>query len=284
MSRRAAAALLVLVLGLLGSGSVSARPLAPPPTPPDAGVSPALGAALPLALRFIDSDGRDVTLGDYFGSRPVLLVLGYYRCPQLCGLLMHGVLEALHDGGLARDEYRVLRVSIDPAETNADAHARRAVDLAYAAALAGDAAPAPPLDLTLLTGRPAALRALAQQVGFRYQRDHGDPGGPDDRDRAAWAHPAVAIVVTPEGRVSRYFGGIQFDSRELRLALVEASDGRIGHAGDRLALLCAHVDPRLGRHSEAVLRGLQAVGAALVLALLALFRRTGLRGSGQESA
>lgn len=254
-----------------------AQPLAPQPVPPDASVQAALGAQLPLSLPFTDSEGRAVTLGHYFGSRPLLLVFGYYRCPQLCGLAMHGLLDGLHRTGLPREHWRILRVSIDPRDTPATAQARRDADLAYAHFLEGaDPAPQPtPLALQLLTGPPGSVQALAQRVGYRYQRNDGrDNGG------APFAHPAVVIVATPEGRVSRYLGGVQFDPGELRLALTQAGEGRIGTQAtlaDRLALLCAHLDPKLGRHSTAVLRGVQAMGVLLVLSLVALGWRLSTR-------
>lgn len=259
---------LLFALILLYAAALHAQPLAPQLVPPDAGVQPALDAQLPLDLTFTDSEDRPVMLRDYFGDRPVLLVPGYYRCPQLCGLLMHGLLEALHQGGLPRKDYRVLRVSIDPSETPADARARRDADLAYAHFLEGSRPAPQPLELRLITGAPSALQALAQRMGYRYQRSAAH-----SEDGADWAHPAVAIVVTPEGRVSRYLGGVRFDPRDLRLALVEAGEGHIGDLADRVALLCAHVDPQLGRHSAAVLRVLQVVGVLLVLAMAALFWR-----------
>lgn len=243
----------------------AAQPLAPQPVPPDAGISPALNAELPLDLPFTDSDGRALRLGDVFTDRPVLLVPGYHRCPQLCGLLVQGLLEALQHSGLPRDRYRLVRISIDPSETPADAHARREADLAHARFL--DAAAAPP-DLRALTGTAPAVQALAQRLGYRYQRNGDDASG-----RPNWAHPAVAIVATPQGRISSYVSGIRFDPAELRLALVQAGDGRIGSLADRIALLCAHVDPRLGRHSAAVLLGLQALGLLLVLGLAAAWWR-----------
>lgn len=240
---------------LLWAAGLQALPLAPAPTPPAAGVQPAVGALLPLDLPFTDSAGRAVTLRESFGDRPVLLVLGYYRCAQLCGLLMQGLLEGLH--GLPARNYRLLRVSIDPTETPADARAREAVDLAYARHLGGE-----PPTLQLLTGPSAAL--LARRVGYRYERS----------DDAGFAHPAVAFVVTPQGRISSALNGIRFEPAELRLALSLAAEGRTRPSlGDRIALLCAHFDPRLGRHSAAVLHGLQVTGVALALGLALLFWR-----------
>jgi protein SCO1/2 len=221
----------------------------------------------------VDDSGRPLRLGRAFGDRPVLLVLGYYRCTQLCGLLMHGLLEALHDGGLPRSAYRVLRVSIDPADTPAIARAARAADLAYADFLDPPATAAAPLDLRLLTGAEPALHALARDLGWRYQAADAPAGA-----NATYAHPAVVAVLTPEGRVSRYLPGVRFDPTELRRALLAAGEGRIGGLSDRLALLCAHLDPRLGRHSAAVLQAVRAVGLLTALALLGFVARQAGRG------
>jgi protein SCO1/2 len=250
---------------LLYWGPVAAQPLSLPPPPPAASLQQRLDTPLPPDLPLVDSSGRPVRLGEAFGDRPVLLVLGYYRCTQLCGLLMHGVLEALHDGGLSRDAYRIVRVSIDPADTPATAQGLREANLAYADALEGARPPVVPLDLHLLTGAEPALHALAQALGWSYRRA-GDTDGPEE----GYAHPAVVAVLTPDGRVSRYLPGVRFDPAELRLALVAAGEGRIGALSDRLALLCAHFDARLGRHSEAVLQAARAVGL-LTLAALAAF-------------
>jgi protein SCO1 len=265
-----------LAFGLAAS-IASAQPLAPAPQPPDASVQPAPGAQLPLDLPYIDSEGLPVTLRQAFNDQPVVLVLGYYRCPQLCGLLMHGLLQALHEGGLPRERYRVLRVSIDPTETVADARARRDADVAYLHFLEGAEPAAPPLALQALTGPAASVQALARAMGYRFEpsRDRDDEG-------ATFAHPAVAVVVTPEGRVSRYFGGAQFDPSDLRAALTQAGLGHIDSRptpADPVALLCAHIDPRLGRHSAAVLHGLQVMGVLLVLALATLYWRQTTRGS-----
>ncbi|MGH8797707.1 MAG: SCO family protein [Caldimonas sp.] len=277
----------------------------PPPALPQTAITQHLDAALPLDLRFVDAAGRKVRLAHYFADRrPVVLVLGYYRCPNLCGLTMHGVLEALDATGLARRDYRIVGVSIDPHETPADAQARQRVDLAYAAALRGDRAPAGPLGLDLLVGSQASIAALAERVGYAYRLDadaeadaKGDAKGngkgnakranvvahatasadadaaiaidasDPDRARSRYVHAAGFIVVTPGGRTSRYLYGVRYEPRELRLALVEAASGRIGGLSDRLLLLCAHFDPASGRYSGAVMNLARGVGVALVLGL-----------------
>jgi protein SCO1/2 len=242
-----------------------AGPLAPVPAAPAAGFTQRLDASLPLAAEFIDSAGRPVRLADEITrrpQRPTLLMLGYHRCPQLCGLATQGVLEALRQSGLPPSATRVLFVSVDPGETAADAAARRQVDLRYASLLAG-AATADAPEVERLVGAPASIAALARSVGFAYR-----PG-----DAAArFSHPAGVVVVTPDGRVSRYLMGVRFDARELRDAVADAGVGRIGTLSDRLTLLCAHLDPRAGLHSDAVLIFMRVAGLA-TLGLLALFAR-----------
>ncbi|CAM5783965.1 SCO family protein [Rhizobacter fulvus] len=272
---RTIAGIVVTAVSACTACAVGAQPLAPAPVPPDARLEQRLDAPLPLALTLTDSAAHRQPLGAAFGDRPVLLVFGYYRCPQLCGLLMHGLLEALQHSGLSRTDYRIVRVSLDPAETPADALARRSAELAYASFLAADAPAAkqqPALDLRLLTGDEASLRTLARSAGVHYQRTAfaDDPA-------ARFAHAAAVIVVSPEGRISSYQTGVQFDPAALRSAVVDAGHGRIGSFTDRIALMCAHVDPRLGRYSGAVLWGLRSACLLLVGGLAAwLWRHRGL--------
>ncbi|VTU33551.1 hypothetical protein H4CHR_03237 [Variovorax sp. PBS-H4] len=253
-----------------------AQPLVTP-VPPSASITQQLDVALPMDMTLVDSRGRRVHLRDYFGDgRAVLLVLGYYRCPQLCGLVMQGLLQALHDAQVPRREMRILRVSIDPGDTPATATARRELDLAYADFLLGAQPADGALELEALTALAADSARLARQAGVSYT-----PLAPDPSDRSAalpsrYAHPAAVLVMTPQGRISRYFMGIAFDASELRLALAEASRGRIGGLSERLALLCAHFDPHWGRHSDAVMNGLRAMGILLAGALGAwCWRRRG---------
>ena len=253
--------LAALALALACAGA-SAQALGAGPRPPAVAFAPRPGAALPRELVFTDADGRAVRLGDALGPGPALLALGYYRCPQLCGLLMQGLLEAVHADGLPAASTRIVFVSIDPRDTPADAAVRRRVDLDYARFLDAHAAP-PPLEL--LVGTPDRIAALARAVGYDAL--------PTDDAAAAFAHPAGVLVVTPDGRVSRLLAGVRYDPAALRAALVDASGGRVGGVGDRLALLCAHVDPRLGRHSEAVLAGMRVAGVATLLLVAALVRR-----------
>lgn len=247
-----ARALLLLML-LLATAIASAQPLAYP-KPPQAGITQRLGEQLPLSTPLTDASGRATTLGEQLAGGPALLVPGYYSCPELCGLVMHGVLQALHDGHLRA---RIVRVSIDPQDTPATAQAARGRDLAFASYLGG----APP-DLHLLVGTSGATGTLARSLGYRYQSvaDADEPA-------ARIAHPAGVVVVTPQGRVSRYFMGVNFEPAELRAALGEATQGGVGTLTDRLALLCAHFDPHVGRYSQTVMDIARIVGLATVAAL-----------------
>ena len=230
------------------------------PRPPDAGLAPQPGAALPLDIPLVDSDGTPFHLGDFFGdARPVLLVLGYYRCPQLCGLVMHGLLEAVHRSHLPRDAVRIVAVSIDPQDSPATARTRRDADLGYARFLAQGERDAPLPDLHLLVADANDITKLARRVGFDYSRaEEGD---------ARFAHPAAVVVATAQGRISSYMTGIRFDSGDLRSALADASGNRVERVSDTIALLCAHVDPHWGRHSAAILDSLRVGGVLLALGL-----------------
>jgi protein SCO1/2 len=263
---------------MIGIACLSAHALAaparaefgPPPVAPRAGIEQHLAAQLPLGLVLSDAQGRRVRLGDYFhAGRPVVLVLGYYTCPNLCGVLMHGTLEALQANGLPSTSYEVVGVSIDPLDTPATAAARARVYADYAAFLhtshPGTAAPATP---QLLIGQAASIAALVQRVGFVYQRnDVEDVEDPAARAPSRFAHAAGIVVATPTGRISRYLMGVRFEPQPLRLALVEASSGHIGTLADRIALLCAHFDPTRGRYSMDVMNALRVIGILLVLAL-----------------
>lgn len=265
---RLAARLAIVALLAAGRAATAASAVALV-APPQTEIRQRLDAALPLALPFTDMNGRTVTLGRYFGDgRPVVLVLGYYRCPNLCGLAMHGILEALDAGGLPRRDWRIVAVSIDPQETPGDARARERIYASYASFLHAGRAATDPLDLHLLVGAEASIAALSERVGFAYERNDA-AAATDDAVAAAsrYAHAAGLVVVTPEGRTSRYLLGVRFDPDELRLALVDAASGRIGSVSDRLLLLCAHFAPTSGRYDGAVMNVTRAVAVLLVVAL-----------------
>jgi len=239
-------------------------PLAPPSTP--AGLVAPSGAPLPLGASFTDDAGRARSLSAILaGPSPVLLALGYDRCPQLCGMVLQGAIEAARATGLPATGYRLLFVSIDPGDGVADAAARARMERRYAELVAGDGAPP---DITTLVGAPADVAALASAIGYRFV---ATPGAGDAR----FAHPAALFVLGPGGRVVRRLGGVRYDANALRAAIVEAAGGPVAPPDGlgRVALLCAHLDERTG-HAGAVLAALRTAGAVTLAGLGALAWRT----------
>ena len=227
-----------------------------------------LGAALPLELPFVDENRRPVRLGDYFrDGKPVVLVLAYFRCPMLCDLVLRGVVDSLARQHLALGrDYRALTVSIDPKDTPAGASLKQHGLLQALGDL--DAAASWPF----LTGAEPSIAPLAARLGFEYAYD-------PKTDQ--YAHPAVAFVLTPDGRISRYLYGVKFRPLDVRLALDEAAHGKIGGVVDRVLLACFRYDPatrRYGWYVRGILRGGAALTLLVVGGLLALlWRREWLR-------
>lgn len=264
-ARRGAWSLVVVVVGLaLGGGTPAA---AAPPTSLEVEEHP--GAQLPRGLAFVDQAGHAVHLGDYFRDRkPILLVLAYFRCPMLCDLVLRGVVASVARQGLVLGrDFRALTVSFDPKDTPAGAALKQGSllqALDHPEARAG---------WPFLVGAKPEIDRLAERLGFVYVHDPRSD---------QYAHSAVAFVLTPDGRVSRYLYGVQFRPLDVRLALDEAAQGRVGGVVDRVLLTCFRYDPatrRYGVYVRGVLRG----GAALVLLLVAgglalLFWRDRARG------
>ena len=221
--------------------------------PPHAGLDQHVGARVPLDAQVVDENGSHRTLAHYVdGSRPVLLVPGYYRCTQLCGLVMRSLVDALKASGTPGDRWRIVGISIDPNDTPADARSRRKLDVDYAGR---------DIDLHLLTAAPHDVARVADAIGIRFESVRGGDGA------VTIAHPATVVVLTPQGKISRYFNGVGLDGSEMAVALADAGGNRIGAITTRLALLCAHFDPRQGLHSAAVMNGTRIVSLLLVIAL-----------------
>ncbi len=229
------------------------------------------GERLPLALEFVDENGTRVRLEEALAGQPAILTLNYMHCPNFCTLVFDGLAERLDQVGLeAGTDYRIVTVSIDPREGPEQARAQK--DLLarhYPEVAAGGA-------WRFLTGAPEAITQLTQAVGFRYAYD---PLSDE------FAHPAGLIVLTPEGKIARYIYGVDFHPRDLRLALVEASEHRIGTPVDQFLLRCFHYDPATGRYSVAARTLMRAAGALTVAAIAAglvwLRRQEPRRGAGR---
>lgn len=223
-----------------------------------------LNAQLPLDVRLRDSSGRDVRLGDYFTARkPVLINLAYYRCPMLCNLVSNAVVNGLR--GVAwtpGDQYEILTVSIDPRETAQDAAARRV----RVADQFGRASGANGWHFTV--GDEGEVRRLADALGFGYRFD---------ARQNQYAHPAVIFLATPSGRVARYLYGISFPTNDLRLGLIEASEGRSISTVDRVLMFCFHYDPQDRKYVLVAKQVMKLGGGVTVLflggGLLALWLR-----------
>ncbi len=200
---------LLAALAVLLALGASAQPLALP-APPHASLEQQPGALLPLDAQLRDDLGQAVRLGDYFHpDQPVLLVPSYYRCTQLCGLLMQGLLQSLQASGLPRSDWRIVAFSIDPGDAPADAHRRRDLDLAYASFLDGAHDADTPLHLDVLVCSPARERRGASPTPSASATKRCRPPRLRPRRRDI-AHPAAVIVVTPDGRIARYFPGVRF--------------------------------------------------------------------------
>jgi protein SCO1 len=213
-----------------------------------------LDTALPLELTFRDEDGRAVRLGQYFGRRPVVLAFVYYECPMLCTQVLNGLLSALSvlDETVGRD-FDVVTVSFDPRETPVLASARKQ---AYLDRYKRDGAAA---GWHFLTGDAGAIETLTAAAGFHYAWDEASQ---------QFAHASGLVIATPDGTVSRYFLGIDYSPRDLKFALMESSEGRIGSLVDQVLLYCFHYDPATGTYGLIVMNAVRLAGAATVMALM----------------
>ena len=212
-----------------------------------------LGDQVPLDLKFRDSNGRTVALWELVHDRPVVLSLVYFRCPMLCTQVLNGLLKSSNSVPLQiGKDYDILSVSIDPLETPdqaADKKERYVSHYRRGGAEQG---------WHFLTGDEQSIKRLADAVGYHYVYD------PRSQQ---YAHPSGVIVLTPDGRIARYFYGIEYPPRDLRLGLVESSAGKIGTAVDQILLLCFHYDPATGKYGLVISRVLQAAGTATATAL-----------------
>lgn len=231
------------------AASVVPRPLR------EIGFDQRLDERVPLDVEFKDDQGRAVKLGEYFGRKPVVIAFVYYDCPMLCTMVLSSITSTL--GILALEpgkDFELVMVSFDPRET-AELAARKKAEYLHRYDR-----PATADGWHFLTGEPPAIERLTKAAGFRYTWDE---------ETQQFAHPAGIIVLTPDGRLARYLFGLEYGARDLRFALVEASEGRIGTAVDAALLYCFHYDPMTGRYGFVVMRLLRVAGAATVLALAA---------------
>ena len=260
MRRLAYALTTVIALCTVAIGvifAVSSRSLAPLPDTSELAFQPHPGAHLPLAMQLEDENGRTVDLGGYFSKSPVILVLDYLRCTSLCSVTLRNIVESLDALPLAvgRD-YQLVAISIDPRDTPADAAAAKAK---YLPVLPHQTAAA---GLHFLTGRPAAVRQIADTVGFPYHYD---------KLLDAYIHPAGFIVATPAGAISRYIEGVALAPKELLGALADAQQNKAPGLLTRIVLFCHVQGVALGRFTVPVLAAFMLAEIAAALAAFLIF-------------
>lgn len=247
---------LAFALAPAGAFAQGGAPTATPDPLHDVSFDQRLDAQVPLDLTFVDEQGRSVQLGDYFGKQPVILQMSYYQCPMLCSLVRQGMVDALKDVTLdAGKDFQVVNVSIDPLETPMMAANVKAATLSkYGRDGAADG-------MHFLTGTQDSIDRLADAVGFHYVYDE---------TINQYAHAAGLVVLTPKGKVARYFFGVQFNPSDLRLGLVESSENTIGSPTDQLLLLCYHYDPKTGTYTGLVMTIVRAAGILTLLGIVGL--------------
>ena len=264
---RSLAVLLLLPFAFLLLPSRASAQYAQPPVGPmptgksdevlkQVGIEQRLDSQIPLDLAFRDETGREVKLGEYFKSgKPVVLTLVYYECPMLCNQVLNGLVGTLEAVTFTPGkEFEVVTVSFDPREGPELASKKKET---YLKRYRREGASA---GWHFLTGDKASIDALAEAVGFRYAWDE---------QSQQFAHASAVMVATPGGRLSHYFYGIDYSPKDLRLALVEASEGKVGSPVDALILYCYHYDPATGRFAP-VMGVLRAAGVLTVFGLAAL--------------
>ena len=250
--------LLALLLSLLLAAPATAQVITGVPADLEGvDIVPRLGEQVPLDDLFYDEDGREVTLRSYVnGDKPVLLVLAYFECPMLCTLVMNGTVKAMQNITLVPgQDFELVLVSFDPKETPAMAGPKKRSYLKlYGSDVTADG-------WHFLTGSEQSIKALTDGVGFHYKWVE---------ERQEYAHGSGIFFLTPEGVLSRFLGGIVFESLDVRLALLEAADGRIGNAAEQIILFCYHYDPTTGRYAPAAAQ-IMSIASGFSLAFLGIF-------------
>jgi protein SCO1 len=227
-----------------------------PPVLKDVGIEQRLNEQLPLDTTFQDETGKTVRLGDYFNGKPVVLSLAYFNCAMLCTQVLNGLTGSMKGVSFnAGQDYNVITVSFDSREKPELAAAKKQLYISsYQRPSAAEG-------WHFLTGDEASIQKLTQAVGFHFKFD------PTTNQ---FAHASGIMVLTPQGKISHYFYGIEYAPKDLRLALVEASQNKIGSPVDQLLLYCYHYDPATGKYGAVVMNIIRLAGIATVIAVLAL--------------
>jgi protein SCO1 len=246
-------AALLLALSALAALPAAAQQSTTPAILKKVGIQQNLNAQIPPDLEFRDETGKTVRIGDYFGKKPIVLSLVYFDCPALCTEVLNGQLRTMNAISLnLGSDFEAVTVSFEPKDTPALAKAKRDVYIGqYGRPGAAD-------HWHFLTGEQQSIDALTNVAGFQYAYD------PEIKQ---YAHAAAIMVLTPEGRIDRYFYGVIYPARDFRLGLVEASQGKIGTITDHAMLYCYQYDPMTGKYGVVVMNVLRAAGGLTVLIL-----------------
>jgi protein SCO1 len=261
---------MLLALTAIGSLPAVAQQIATPAILSKVGITQNLNAQIPPDLMFRDEAGNSARIGEFFGKKPIVLSLVYFDCPALCTEVLNGELRTMK--AIALDlgkDFDAVTVSFEPADTPALAKAKRDVYIGqYGRPGATD-------HWHFLTGEQQSIDALTNIAGFRYAYDSSI---------RQYAHAAAILILTPQGRIDRYFYGVQYPARDVRLGLIEASEGKIGSLTDQALLYCYQYDPMTGRYGVVVMNVLRAAGGLTVLLLgifmAVMFLRERKRSSG----
>jgi protein SCO1 len=266
----------VAALLLLSTAEQAAAQTVLPKALQNVGFDQRLNEQVPLELPFTDDEGERVTLRRYFGDKPVILVLAYYRCPMLCTQVLNGLVQGLREMPFTvGNEFSVVTVSFDPNETTDMAAAKKRTYLH------GYGKPEAGAGWHFLTGDQQSIGRLTHAVGFRYAYDSLSD---------QFAHAAGIVILTPTGKVSRYFYDVHYSGRDLRLGLVEASHNKIGSPIDQILLFCFHYDPTAGKYGAAIMNFvrlggvLTMVGLGLMIGLLVRGERVRRRAAVQSES
>jgi protein SCO1 len=263
--------IIICILGVLGVLAVGFKAQAQPSLPPSlrgVGFDQRVNEQVPLDLAFRDEAGREVHLNDYFHGKPVILILAWYRCPMLCTEVLNGVTRSMLDMTLtAGKDFEVITVSFDPKEGPELAAAKKKTYMERYGRPGAEAG------WHFLTGDERAINRLTDAVGFRYSYDEYNN---------QFAHASGIMVLTPTGKLYRYFLDVKYPPRDLQLSLVQASDNKVGSVVDQALLFCFHYDPSQGKYGPAVMNLVRLGGVLTLLAMggmvLAL-RRKGPRAA-----
>lgn len=259
---------MILCFALFYPSSFAAEPL--PPELQAVGVEEHLGRNIDLEKKFVNEKGESIALKSFFdGKRPVLLTLVYYNCPNLCNLLLNGLLGSLKNfAWTPGEQFQLVTISIDPAEKNDLALQKKETYLK------GYGRPQAEKGWHFLVSPDNAVKKLAEEIGFKYKYDE---------EGKQYAHGAVLFILTPDGKLSRYLYGIEFNPRDLKLSLLEASEGKVGTLLDRFLMFCYHYDPKGRKYALYATNAMKLGGGAIIVAIAVLLislsknRRTALR-------